>query len=114
MTIQPVNISIRKLWYLLDSEKSTLPAGIAKIWYRIDDSTAPTVAIQLGKDGNKLQPEIMEDFICKHGLRKQAAKKATKDEPAVAAKSVAEVRDEFLCNTNTRSKKRCGHNLQRL
>ena len=92
-------------WYLLDSEKSTLPAGIAKIWYRIDDSTAPTVAIQLGKDGNKLQPEIMEDFICKHGLRKQAAKKATKDEPAVAAKSVAEVRDEFFATRIQEAKK---------
>ena len=43
-------------WWLIDQEKAnlSLPDGIDKIWYRIDDNTAYTVKLRLNKDGKEL------------------------------------------------------------
>ena len=83
-------------WYEVDKSQNTFPDGIDKIWYRIDDSTAPSIAVKLAKNGSDLQPEFMEKSICQHGFRKAAARKATKDTPAEPEKSPQDIRNEFF------------------
>ena len=72
------------------------PDGIDKIWYRIDDDTAPSIALKLGKDGKELKSSILEHSLCKHGFRKQKKKKATKNSEAIPEKSADSIRDEFF------------------
>ena len=83
-------------WYAIDKNKNGFPDGIDQIWYRIDDSTAPSVAVRLAKDGRELMPEFMEEDICKHGFRKKKEKKATGRSEAVPEKSPEDVRNEFF------------------
>ena len=83
-------------WYAVDKNRNSFPDGIDQIWYRIDDSTAPSIAVKLARDGKELKPEFMEEDICKHGFRKQNAKKATGSSEAVPEKSPEDVRDEFF------------------
>ena len=83
-------------WYALDRDRNSFPDGVDKIWYRIDDSTAPSVAVKLARNGRELKPEFMEEDICKHGFRKQKAKKATSNSEAVPEKSPKDVRNEFF------------------
>lgn len=64
-------------WYLVDKELK-LPEEIEQLWYRIDDATAPTIAIKLAKNGPQMRnAEFLEESVCKHGFRKQKAKKAS-------------------------------------
>ncbi len=90
-TINPI------VWYMVDKDKYTLPDEIEQLWYRIDDSTAPSIAIKLARDGYKIEnAEFMEEKICQHGFRKQEAKKATKTRPEQPEKSPQDIRDEFF------------------
>ncbi|MDD9806897.1 MAG: type II-B CRISPR-associated RNA-guided endonuclease Cas9/Csx12 [Gammaproteobacteria bacterium] len=83
-------------WYAVDKSHHTFPDGIEQIWYRIDDSTAPSIAVKLAKNGNQLQPECLEDPICQHGFRRVNTRKATKEAPEQPEKSPQDVRNEFF------------------
>ena len=83
-------------WYIVNKNKNSLPDGIDQIWYRIDDSTAPTIAVKLAKDGKELEQKFMEEEICKHGFRKQNERRATRNSEAVPEKSPREVCNEFF------------------
>jgi len=83
-------------WYAVDKSRFSFPNGIEKVWYRIDDSTAPSIAVKLARNGSQLQPECLEDPICQHGFRKVNARKATKENPAQPEKSPQDVRNEFF------------------
>ena len=83
-------------WYAVDKDRNSFPDGIDQIWYRIDDSTAPSIAVKLARDGGDLKPEFMDEDICKHGFRKQKEKKATGNSEAVPAKTPEDVRNEFF------------------
>ena len=83
-------------WYLVDKELK-LPEEIEQLWYRIDDATAPTIAIKLAKNGPQMRnAEFLEESVCKHGFRKQKAKKASANTPKQPAKSPQDMRDEFF------------------
>ena len=71
-------------WYRIKIQEEDIPDGIEKIWYRIDDSTCPSIAVKLEKDGNCLKPDFLECHICEGQFRKQKEK------------SSEEVRDEFF------------------
>lgn len=83
-------------WYAVDKSRFSFPNGIEQVWYRIDDSTAPSIAVKLAGNGNQLQPECLEEPICQHGFRKVNARKATKENPAQPEKSPQDVRNEFF------------------
>ena len=84
-------------WYMVDKDKYTLPDEIEHLWYRIDDSTAPSIAIKLARDGSKIEnAEFMEERICQHGFRKQKARKATKTKEEQPEKSSQDMRDQFF------------------
>jgi len=83
-------------WYAVDKSHHTFPDGIEQIWYRIDDSTAPSIAVKLAKNGNQLQPECLEEPICQHGFRRVNTRKATKEAPEQPEKSPQDVRNEFF------------------
>jgi len=83
-------------WYAADKSRHAFPDGIEQIWYRIDDSTAPSIAVKLAKNGNQLQPEFLEEPVCQHGSRKVDARKETKEAPAQPEKSPQDVRNEFF------------------
>lgn len=86
-----------KKWYMVDKDKFTLPVQIDQLWYQIDNSTAPSIAIKLAKDGKEIKDaEFMEDPICQHGFRKKPAKKATKNTAEQSEKSPQKIRDEFF------------------
>lgn len=83
-------------WHLVDKELK-LPEEIEQLWYRIDDATAPTIAIKLAKNGPQMRnAEFLEESVCKHGFRKQKAKKASANTPKQPAKSPQDMRDEFF------------------
>ncbi len=52
-------------WYCVDGEKIPLPEAIDGLWYRIDDSTRPSIKIRLAQDGEELTANPLEDNICK-------------------------------------------------
>ncbi len=84
-------------WYMVDKNKFKLPDEIDQIWYRIDDTTAPSIAIKLAKDGDKIgDAEFMEKPICQHGFRKQKAKKGTENRPEESEKSPKDIRNKFF------------------
>ena len=63
-------------WYKLDKKVhgANFPKGVDEIWYRIDDSTAPSIKIKLSEDGSELNSEIMKKSICQHGFRSKKEK----------------------------------------
>ena len=74
-------------WFLVDSSQHSLPEAIDRLWYRIDDNTAPSIAVRLAKDGEAITPDFMDEALCKHGLRKPNDK------------TLKEVRNEFYENS---------------
>ena len=56
-------------WYLIDKTKVDYPKGIEKIWYQIEDRTAPKISIELGQDGREINRDLMDEQICRHGFR---------------------------------------------
>ena len=69
-------------WFKLPVSDTEFPEGVEQIWYQIKDSTAPRIAIKLGKSGRDLDVEILEDPLCKHGFRgtKGSTAKEKRDE----------------------------------
>ncbi len=60
-------------WYCVDGEKIPLPLpeAIDGLWYRIDDSTRPSIKIRLAQDGEKLTANPLEHAICKYNKPKK-------------------------------------------
>ena len=87
-------------WYRVDESKIDLPKEIAKLYIRIDDSTAPSFRIVLAIDGQQIATAaFLNKPICKHGFRKVKAKDATKTNPAIKEKKPDDVRDDFFEDT---------------
>ncbi len=78
-------------WYLVDGEEISLPEAIDRLWYRIDDITAPSIKIRLAQDGEELIPDFLQTPVCQHGFREQKAKKKTSKFKYVPKKSVNDV-----------------------
>ena len=63
-------------WWLIDKEKNSFPDGIDSIWYRIDDDTAPSIKIKLGRDADdSFVDEFLQKGLCKPKNKDKAKEK---------------------------------------
>jgi hypothetical protein len=82
-------------WFLI-TDQTNYPRGIEKVWLRIDNKTAPEVAIKLASDARKLNPqEILKGGLCGGNFEKKKEKKARGNTPGEPAKTADEVMLEF-------------------
>ena len=62
-------------WFKVDKQKIDLPDEVEELYYRIDNSTSPSIRIKLAVDGKNLTtidgknlPAFMNEKLCQHGL----------------------------------------------
>ncbi|MGX9366674.1 type II-B CRISPR-associated RNA-guided endonuclease Cas9/Csx12 [Desulfoplanes sp. PS50] len=82
-------------WWKINVEEFVMPDGIAQIWLRIDDKTAPSVAIKIDRDAVEINPDVLTEELCRHGFRPRKAKKGKNGQPDRPALSADEVMREF-------------------